>query len=161
MNPEERKDQILDWIAELDYSLLDVKKTEINYFIFTIKSKVKSPLNIPINIAFSKKPEALVVGSTGWIRGEDNKSFRGTDKNYIEKMLQELSDRAVMSNLHFSLESKNEETRLKTIKGMYTHELTKDKFFKTISELIEFREYMHNTLKKYGFAKPKGESYGI
>jgi hypothetical protein len=161
LNHEEIKDKVLNWIAELDYIVLKVTKTEINYFIFTIKSKVKSPLNFPINVSLSKKQQFLVLGFTGWMRGEDNKSFRGTDKKYIEKMFQELWDRARISNLDFSCESKNDETRLRTIKGIYPHEITKDKFFRTMSELTEFREYMHYTLKKYKFAKPKGDNYEI
>lgn len=161
MSPDEIKNKVLDWITQIDYEILKVTKTEKTNFIFTIKSKEKSVLNFPLNIALSKKPEGLILGFTGWIRGEDNKSFRGTDINYIEKMYQELWDRANLSNVNFSSESRKEETRLRTMKVIYPHEITKDKFFMTISELTEFRKYLHSTFKKYKFAKPKLDSYGI
>lgn len=101
------------------------------------------------------------MGFTGWLRGEDNKSFRGTDIKYIEKMFQELWTCANLSNLNFSSESRKEETKLRTIKVIYPHEITKDKFFMTISELTEYRKFMHHTLKEYKFAKPNTDIYGI
>lgn len=84
MNPEELKDKILDWIAEKDFLILKVTKTQRTHFIFVIKSKQRSILNFPINVALSKKPEAVLLSLIGVIKGEDNKSFRGIDKKYRE-----------------------------------------------------------------------------
>jgi hypothetical protein len=161
LSPDELKDKVLDWIAEIDYDILQVTKNEKTNFILTMKAKDTSVLNFPIRVISPKKPEGLVLGFTGWIRGEDNKSFRGTDINYIEKMYQELWDRANLSNLEFSSESRKEETRLRTTKGFYVHEITKENFLMTISELTEFRKYMHSTFKKYKLTKPKEDFYGI
>jgi hypothetical protein len=161
LDHEKLKAEIKGWILEGNFEILQEIKSEMTYFILTIKSKEISILNFPINVASSKEPEGLILGFTGWMRGEDNKSFRGTDKKYIEKMFQELWTRARTSNLDFNCESKMEETKLRTIKVIYPHEFTRDKFFTTISELTEFRKYMHDTLKKYKFAKPKEDNYGI
>ncbi len=49
-------------------------------------------------------------------------------------MFQELWTRANLSNLNFSSESRKEETKLRILKVIYPHEITKDKFFMTISE---------------------------
>lgn len=161
MSHEEIKEKILGWIAEVDFEILKVTKTEGIYFIFVIKSKEKSILNFPINVALSKKPEALLLSLIGVIKGEDNKSFRGIDKKYMEKLVEELADRARLSNLDFSFSSNKNETRFRGIRTLFPHEITKDTFFMEISVLNEYRHYLHRIFKKYKLFRPKGTDYGI
>jgi len=161
LNPEELKDKILDWIAEKDFLILKVTKTQRTHFIFVIKSKQRSILNFPINVALSKKPEALLLSLISVIKGEDNKSFRGIDKKYMEKLVGELADRARSSDLDFSFSSSNNETRFRGIRTLFPHELTRDVFFMEIPVLNEYRNYLYNTFKKYKLSKPKGTNYGI
>ena len=95
------------------------------------------------------------------IKGEDNKSFRGIDKKYMEKLVGELADRARSSDLDFSFSSSNNETRFRGIRTLFPHELTREVFFMEISVLNEYRNYLHNTFKKYKLSKLKGTNYGI
>jgi hypothetical protein len=161
LNNEDIQDKILGWIAEKDLEILKVSKTERTNFILTIKSKEKSILNFPINVASSKKPEVLILGFTGIVKGADNRSFLGTDKEYREKMLEELADRARLSNLRFFYSSNSDETRLRGMTVILPNEITKDRFFRAISSLTEYRKYLHHTFKKYKFARPTIDNYGI
>ncbi len=161
MNHEELKAKIKEWIREDNFDILQEVKHEKTNFILTIKSKEKSILNFPINVISSKEPEGLVLGFTGRIIGEDNKSFLGTDKKYREKMLEELAGRAGLSKLSFIYSSNTNETRLRGTKAIYPKDITKDTFFMAISTLIDYREYLHYVFKKYKFSRPKVDGYGI
>ena len=161
MNSEDIQDKILGWVAEKDLEILKVSKNERTNFILTIKSKEKSILNFPINVASSKKPEVLILGFTGIVKGADNRSFLGTDKEYREKMLEELADRARLSNLRFFYSSNSDETRLRGMKVILPNEITKDRFFRAISSLTEYRKYLHHTFKKYKVTRPTIDNYGI
>lgn len=59
MNSEDIQDKILGWVAEKDLEILKVSKNERTNFILTIKSKEKSILNFPINVASSKNQKYL------------------------------------------------------------------------------------------------------
>ena len=101
------------------------------------------------------------MGFTGIVKGADNRSFLGTDKEYREKMLEELADRARLSNLRFFYSSNSDETRLRGMTVILPNEITKDRFFRAISSLTEYRKYLHHTFKKYKVTRPTIDNYGI
>ncbi|MDP9489172.1 MAG: hypothetical protein M3P28_03095 [Thermoproteota archaeon] len=73
MSQEELKAKIKEWVKEGNFDILKESKSEKTNFILTIKSKESLVLNFSINVASSKQPEGLILGFTGWLRGEDNK----------------------------------------------------------------------------------------
>lgn len=161
MNHKELKAKIKEWIGEADFDILQEVKSEKTHFILTVKSKEKSVLNFPINVALSKEPKGLILGFTGEIKGEDNKSYRGTDKKYREKMVEELATRADLAYLQLSYSSNSEKTRFRGMKVILPKEITKKTFCTAITDLTEYRKYLDQIRKKYKFARPNVDNYSI
>lgn len=161
MSHSEIKEKILVWIAEENLEILQDTKDEKTNFILTIKSKGKSIHNIPLNVISSKVQEGLVLGFTAKFKDEDHKSFLGTDKKHRQEMLEELGAGAGLSTSGFIFTSNSKGTIFRGTKMIYPDGITKDRFFMTIAGLSGYYKYLIHILKKYKFAPPKEDSFGI
>ena len=161
MNSRELKVKIKKWISEANFDILQEVKSEKTYFILTLKAKNKSILNFPINVAYSKEPKGLILGFTGEIKGEENKSYRGTDQKYREKMVGELATRADLAFLQLSYSSDSERTRFRGMKVILPKDISKKTLYAAIRDLTDYRKYLDQIHKKYKFARPDVDNHSI
>lgn len=162
MSPDEIKDKVLDWVAEENLEIVKVTKTEKTNFIIIIMSrKKKSTENFPIKVISSKGQEGLVLAFTARLEDQDNKLFLATDKKYRQEMLEELGAGAALSTTTFIFTSNTKETLFRGTKKIYDDGITKDRFFISVAGLRGYYKYILHILKKYKFAPPKEDNFGI
>jgi hypothetical protein len=142
------KEKIEEWIREEGLDILKEIRTKKHDFVLTIKSREQSIFNFPIKVISSKRPEGVFLEFTRVIKGQDNRSYRGTAKFYREKILQKLSSAAEILNLHVVYSTNIKETKFRAMKFIMPSEITKVEFFTAIWDLKDYRSKLDQILKK-------------